>query len=169
MTEENINKAGNVANELNQRNEIIFHTLKALDARASELKDYISSSVEMLPLGVDTDLVVFIKKTMEDPLAQLLDTKKGLDEAVVSFIILIVKRFFENNRNKIEKAFRTDTTNNDLHFSIVLKEDNHEDRELLFAFLRDYRHTNLGKAFPVHFQFVPKHVADKVMAREILL
>jgi hypothetical protein len=77
--------------------------------------------------------------------------------------------FFENHRDTIEKVFKTETRNNDIYFSIVLKEDNHVDREMIFAFLRDYKSLNHGKAFPVHFQFIPKHVADKVLAKEIIL
>lgn len=168
MSDTNTNIPNN-AGESRQRDDVIFHALKALDARASELKDSICDSAAMLPLGVDTDLVVFIKKTMEDPIYQLLEMKKGVDEKVVFFISLVMKRFFENHRNKILKAIRTDTKNSDLHFSIVLKDDNAEDREMIFAFLRNYKDSNLGKTFPVHFQFIPKHVADKVLSKEIIL
>jgi hypothetical protein len=168
MSDTNTNIPNDIG-ESRQRDDVIFHALKALDARASELKGSIRDTAAMLPLGVDTDLVVFIKKTMEYPIYQLLEMKKGVDETVVSFISLVIKRFFENHRNKILRAFRTDTKNSDLHFSIVLKDDNAEDREMIFAFLRNYKDSNLGRTFPVHFQFIPKHVADKVLVKEIIL
>jgi hypothetical protein len=170
MSDANINIPNNAAGgSSQQRDEIIFHTLKTLGARVTELKENIENSATMLPLGVDTDLVVSIKKTINDPISQLLDMKQGVDETVYSFITLIVKKFFENHRDKIQKAFRTETGNDDLHFSIILNEDTDESRESIFDFLRNYKNSNLGKVFPVSFQFIPKHVADRIAIKEIII
>src|SRR5581483_6336176 len=120
--------------------ETTHYILKALESQVNVLKNEIDVSQSMLPLGVETDLTSFIKKTVQNPLSHLLVMRNDLDSKIGSFITLAVKKFFETHADKIQKAFRTDTgLNTELHYSIVLNEDNSENRKIILSFLRDYK------------------------------
>jgi rRNA-processing protein FCF1 len=149
--------------------QIIYHALKTLDARTDELKEDIKNSATMLSLGVDTDLLVYIKKALQDPISQLLFAKDNIDATITSFVVLVLKKFFETHQDKISKVLRTETYNNDLHFSIILKDDTPSNRESIFSFLRDYKTTKLSDSFPIYFQFVPFTVAHTIQVKEVII
>lgn len=148
--------------------DIIRYILQAVEARVNELKEKVKLSTDVLPLGIHTDLTTQIKQVVEDPLTHLLTTKKNLNSTIASLITTVVKEYFLLHKDKIYKAFITDApTNNDLHFSIVLNDDNEDDRSLIFSLLRDYKHTNLWESYPIYFQIVPQEICNKINGKEI--
>jgi hypothetical protein len=169
MTDANSNIQNQNTDQSIYNDQVIYHALKTLDARTDELKEDIKNSAAMLSLGVDTDLLVYIKKALQDPISQLLIAKDNIDSTIISFVVLVIKKFFETHQDKILKVFRTETHNNDLHFSIVLKDDTPLNRESIFSFLRDYKTTKLSDSFPIYFQFVPFTVAHTIQVKEVII
>lgn len=152
-----------------ENDQLIHFMLKAVEARVSEMKDKVSVSKEMLPLGVDTDLTVELKKLVANPLSHLFGMKKEMDGAISGLIKLVAKEFFKLHHNKVNRVFVTDTgRNSELHLSIILHENTNEDRSLMYNFLSEYKSTQLWNDFPVYFQIVPPQLEEKVISQEIL-
>lgn len=162
MTENQLSK--NTSND-NLTNVI----LQALELRVTELQHDVNVSQQLLDVGVYTDLTNTIKKVIENPLSHLLATRDELNSNIASLITLFVKGFFKFNKDIISTAFVTDTkSNNELHFSIVLKDDNYTTRESIFTFLTDYKSSSLWESYPLFFQIVPENISHKIPRKELL-
>ena len=121
-------------------------------------------------LGVDTDLVTTIKQMLDNPISPLLEIKNDVDSSIGEFITLLVKSFLRKHTEIVHKACRTaiDKTT-ELHFSIVLKEDNSDNRSLIFKWLREYKETPIWEVYPVYFQFVPENIITFVKSKEVII
>jgi hypothetical protein len=74
----------------------------------------------------------------------------------------MVRTFFVNNKSLIAKVLISYNTLNNLHYSIVLKDDNIENRSTIFEFLNRYDLLDLSNKYPVYFQFIPIELAHKI-------
>jgi hypothetical protein len=155
----------------NYRDEIIQSALKILESRVDELKSDIGVSKSMIPLKVDTDLIVGLKKLLSNPLSQLVPAKKNLDETIGGLIKEVVKKYFLLQNDKVQKAVIIENGRNthELYFGIVLKEDNSENRRNIYNFLTDYKETNLWEIFPIYFQVYPSAIAEKLNQKEVIV
>ncbi|AEW02213.1 hypothetical protein Niako_5984 [Niastella koreensis GR20-10] len=148
---------------------VISLLLQALDNRADQLKQDIAISQEMVKLGIDTDLIGLIKKVVDNPLNTLMEGRNTLDSHVAGIFTAIIKSYLERHKDKVYKAFRTETKSNDLHFTIILNEDNFENREILLEILVAYHQTQFAELYPIYFQFAPKDLESKIPVKELLL
>jgi len=55
---------------------------------------------------------------------------------------------------------------NDLHYSIVLKNDNIENRNKIFDFFDKFDLLDISNKYPVYFQFVPVELIEKILVSE---
>lgn len=55
---------------------------------------------------------------------------------------------------------------NDLHYSIVLKDDNINIRTDFFSFLEKFDLMNISQKHPVYFQFIPEKLINKISYNE---
>jgi len=143
--------------------------LKVLEGFVFEMSRKIDLSKDMIVLGVDTDLTASIKQAVKDPMTSLLKVRADIDKNITSYISSYFKKIFDLKKSIVLKAFRTDTNQNELHFSIILKEDTHENRSEIFDILREYKNTQLGEVFPIYFQIVPYELEHKIPVKEMLL
>lgn len=148
---------------------VINLLLQALDNRADQLKQDIAISQEMVKLGIDTDLIGLIKKVVDNPMNTLMEGRNSLDYHVAGIFTAVIKSYFARYKDKVYKAFRTETKNNDLHFTIILNEDSFENREALQEFLIGYHQTQFAELYPIYFQFAPKELESKIPVKELLL
>jgi hypothetical protein len=74
----------------------------------------------------------------------------------------MVRTFFVNNKSLIAKVLISYNTLNNLHYSIVLKDDNIENRNTIFEFLNKYDLLDVSNKYPVYFQFIPIDLAYKI-------
>ena len=74
----------------------------------------------------------------------------------------MAKTFFINNKSLIEKVLISYNTLNNLHYSIVLKDDNIDNRNAIFEFLNKYDLLDVSNEYPVYFQFVPIELAHRI-------
>lgn len=148
----------------------IHFMLKAVEARVNEMKNKVTVSQEMLPLGVDTDLTVEFRNILDNPISHLLKMRNEMDTSIGGLIKIIAKEYFKTFTDKISKVCVIDSgLNSELHLYFILKEDNSESRELIYNFLSEYKSTQLWNEFPVYFQIVPPSLKDKISSTEILL
>jgi len=143
--------------------------LQALEVRVNEIKHDISVSQEMLPTGAHTDLIINLKKVINDPLSQLTNMRNDIDLTVTSILSRIATQFFSDHKDVVDIVYKTENHHDDLLFCIVLKEDNTANRRKVFSFLRDYKCTNLSETFPIYFQFVSKEIENKLLKKEVIL
>ena len=114
--------------------------------------------------------MAFLKDTIEDPLSPLLEFKNDIDASIGTFITLLVKTFLNKHKDIIDKAIRTDIEiNTELHFSITLKEDNSDNRDIIFEWLRDYKATNIWEIYPVYFQIAPGNIITLIKSKEVII
>lgn len=78
----------------------------------------------------------------------------------------MAKNFFDRNQSLIEKILISNTSLNHLHYSIILKDDNIENRNAIFEFLNRYDLLDINNKYPVYFQFIPTELAHKINSIE---
>ncbi len=74
----------------------------------------------------------------------------------------MVKTYFKENNSIISSVYRSKTALNDLHYSIVLKEDNMENRNKIFQFFDNFDLLDISTKYPIYFQFVPVELTGKI-------
>lgn len=171
MSSNGDNKNLTVGQDSNQNDQIIHNALQILEKRIDELKGDIGISKSMLPLNVDTDLTAEMKKWIKNPLAQFVNVKKDMDATIATMITELLKKFFVFHKDKVQKAIIIDNGNNnhELHFGIILKNDNEENRGAVYSILTDYKSTSLWEDFPIYFQILPKGIAERINQKEVIV
>ena len=142
--------------------------LYLLQTNLEEFKEEVDRSYELLKIGEKTDLSKKIEYTLEDPINSVFNLSANIDEQVKSIIDRIVKAFLKSQASIIQKAYRTQTALNDLHYSIALKHDNLENRNKLFDFFDKFDLLDISNKYPVYFQFVPIELMDKILVNEVI-
>jgi hypothetical protein len=143
VTNKNSPKYKNVNNVYDGVKNILVETHKAV----SESHNYFQA-------GLNDELANFISKQIEKPLdfmadvidSQMKDVREGLENAIVS-------RLFIDNKNSINKVYRSNDAGNLLHYYIILKNDSLKNRRVFLSFLNDYNKEKLSQRFPILFDF----------------
>lgn len=153
-----------VDNRVGQLKAILY----LLQTNLEEFRDEVDRSYELLKIGERTDLSKKIEDTIDDPLTSIFKMTSNIDDQVKDIVDRIVKSFLKHNSEIIQNAFRTKTSMNDLHYSIVLKTDDINNRNKIFDFFDKFDLLEISKKYPVYFQFVPVELADKMLISESL-
>ncbi len=74
----------------------------------------------------------------------------------------MAKNFFNRNKSLIEKVLIRSTSLNHLHYSIILKEDNIDNRNAIFGLLNRYDLLDITNKYPVYFQFISTELTHKI-------
>lgn len=160
------------------REKSIQSMLFRLQTMLSEVTDEVDRSYALLKIGEKTDLSKQIEEGIDNPIAPLLHNISIFDNRIKSILDGFAKWFLTNNTGIISCAYRTKTDFNDLHYSIVLKEDNIKYRNKIFGFYGVYDELsfseniaqyNLAERYPVYFQFVPEHLIHKIKLAEQII
>jgi hypothetical protein len=99
---------------------------------------------------------------LSDPLEDFLQSSSKIDQQVKDLIFVIVQGFFKSKADLISSVHLTKSANQALHFSIVLKEDNSANRMSIFEFFEWYNKLDINTRYPIHFQFVPAELMEKI-------
>lgn len=153
-----------VDNRVGQLKAILY----LLQTNLEEFRDEVDRSYELLKIGEKTDLSKKIENTIEDPLTSIFNMTSNIDDQVKDIVDRIVKSFLKHNAEIIQNAYRTKTSMNDLHYSIVLKTDDINNRNRIFDFFDKFDSLEISRKYPVYFQFVPLELADKMLISESL-
>ncbi|MCZ2140037.1 MAG: hypothetical protein LC096_01465 [Bacteroidia bacterium] len=142
--------------------------LYLLQTNLEEFRDEVDRSYELLKIGEKTDLSKKIESTIDDPLTSIFKMTSNIDDQVKDIVDRIVKSFLRHNSEIIQNAYRNKTSMNDLHYSIVLKTDDINNRNKIFDFFDKFDLLEISRKYPVYFQFVPVELADKMLISESL-
>ena len=140
--------------------------LYLLQTNLEEFKDEVDRSYELLKVGEKTNLSKKIENTMEDPINSIFKLSSNVDNQIKEIVDRIVKAFLKHNSEIIQGAYRTKTSLNDLHYSIVLKKDDIGNRNKIFDFFDKFDLLDISSKYPVYFQFVPIELIDKILINE---
>lgn len=143
--------------------------LYLLQTNLEEFKDEVDRSYELLQIGEMTELTKKIEGTLSNPMDSILNVSNNIDGQVKQIVDLYVKSFFRKIKETVSNAYRSKTTLNDLHYTIVLKEDNMENRNKVFDFFDKYDLLEIANKYPVYFQFIPVELVTKLNFSEELL
>ena len=159
-------------NTINIENDSKLSQLKALlyllQTNLEEFKDDVDASYELLKIGEKTELSRKLEKKIDNPIGEIFQFSNKIDLQVSQILDKIIKGYFQKNNNLIFKAFKTRKNITDLHYSIVLKSDNIENREVFFDFLNKLDLANINQKHNVYFQFIPAKLIDKINFSEEL-
>lgn len=130
-------------------------------------KAEVDRSYELLTkIGERTDFVKEIESSLVNPLPSLSEYSKQLDENVTEIVDGLVKSFFSHRSDFILNAYRSHNPPNNLHYSVVLKEDNIDTRDAFLDFFEYYDRFDISYRYPVRFQFVPLELIDNIRKAE---
>ena len=144
------------------------HILYLLQSNLEEFKDEVDRSYALLQIGEKTEFTKSLEKWLSDPLGDFSNISDKIDQEVKGILKSMAKNFFNHNKSLVEKVLISYTSLNHLHFSIVLKEDNIDNRNAIFEFLNRYDLLDMANKYPVYFQFIPTELAHKINSIEEL-
>lgn len=136
--------------------------LELLGSNLEGLLDSVDLTKKLHKLGTKTELHQQIEKALKDPLQAAWDASLTVDKQFIVILEMIIKAFFNEHKNIVETVYKTKTTGNDLHFSVVLKEDKLENRNAVYEFFDSYETTEYSEKFPIYFQIVPPELISKI-------
>ena len=136
--------------------------LYLLQTNLEEFKDEVDASYALLNIGEKTPLSKKLEKTLENPVKDIFQFSNKIDNQVNQILDKIIRGYFKKNYSSVEKVFKTREGINDLHYSIVLKEDNIKNRDVFFEFLNTIDLANISQKHNVYFQFIPSQLVDKI-------
>ena len=140
--------------------------LYILQTNLEEFKDEVDRSYELLKLGEKTDLSKKIEDTLSDPIKSIFQLSTDIDNQIKEIVDRIVKSFLKHHSDIIREAFKTKTSMGDLHYSIVLKKDDIDNRNKIFDFFDKFDLLDISSKYPVYFQFVPAELIGKILVSE---
>lgn len=155
---ENIKIPTSADQKLGQLKAILY----LLQTNLEEFKDEVDRSYELLKLGEMTELSSKIENTLSNPIDNVFHVSNNIDTQVKYIVDKFVKSFLAKNKSIIAGAYRSKTSLNDLHYSIVLNDDNIKNRNSIFDFLDKYDLLDIANKYPVYFQFVPSELINKI-------
>ena len=117
-------------------------------------------------MGIMTNLSTQIQIAMDNPLQNIVSSAAQIDLQIKEILNKSVVNFLKSKNDKVYRALRSETAYGDLFYSIVLKEDNIENRQEMFDFLDKYDLLNISTKYPILFQFTPVDLVDKINAKE---
>jgi hypothetical protein len=136
--------------------------LYLLQTNLEEFKDEVDRSYELLKIGEMTDLTKKIEDTLSNPMDSVFLVSNNIDNQVKHIVDIFVKSFLRNRKSIVASAYRSKTSLNDLHYSIVLRDDNIDNRNKVFDFFDKYDLTDVSAKYPVYFQFIPVELVSKL-------
>jgi len=158
----------NIKTSTDNRNGQLRAILYLLQTNLEEFSEEVERSYELLKLGEKTELSKTIEDSIEDPLSSIFNISVDIDNRIKNIVDRIVKSYLKHNSAIVQTAYRTNTIKGDLHYSIVLKNDNMVNRNRIFDFFDKYDLLEVSQKYPVYFQFVPVDLAEKIQVCEAL-
>jgi hypothetical protein len=150
---------------LGQLKAILFLMQTDMDQFQTE----VNRTYELLKIGEKTDLSQQIEKIMDDPLSTIFEISSDFDDKAKFLVDKLVISFLKHKSKYISHAYRSLTFFNDLHYTIILKEDSLVSRNAMFEFFEAYDLLNLSVKFPVYFQYVPIELIDRMSVCEEII
>jgi hypothetical protein len=136
--------------------------LYLLQTNLESMQDEVDRSYELIKIGEKTDLSKKIEESLNNPIEHILASSSKFNEQVRNLLDKMVTAFFFYHKDIILSVHRGLNTDNELHYSIVLKEDNIENRSVIFEFFDTFNEIEMTSNYSVYFQFIPQKLVNKL-------
>ncbi len=128
-------------------------------------------------LNPETHLINLLNDYTQSNETDDLKTNRFFDYADICFVnqsnpekiaIDFLQLFLHSEMVKsiLKSVFRVENNQYQLTCAIVLREDNHENRKIIFQFSNFYDELIIARPFPIYFRFIPLSVEQKFIATE---
>ena len=107
-------------------------------------------------LGIEDNLAQAIGKFIEDPLSVVSENHAKQIETISHLLEHGVEKFIAAHNQVIDSAYKTNESENELHYAVVLKNESLKTRKVFYDFLNEYDSKPISKQFPINFEFVPQ-------------
>ncbi len=144
--------------------------IRQYSKRIGEHQSNADLSYALMEMGTKTEFAQNLEDALFNPAGAISEIKKKVDNEVISVVDRLFRLFITKAKEDslINAAFKTNNTNNELRYGIILKEDSHEARDSIFKFLNFYYTLDLSEQVPVHFQFVPEELKERISNKEFI-
>jgi hypothetical protein len=143
--------------------------LYLLQTNLEKLKDEVDRSYDLYAVGELTKLTKDIQRMMNDPLKTVIQASYDVDNQVKQLLDRIAVSYFKHRKGVIGSVYKTTNAHNNLHYSIILKEDTMENRMALMTFFDWYYCLGIEDRYPILFQFIPEGLISKINTKEKIL
>lgn len=145
-------------NKLSQLKAILY----LLQTNLKEFKDEVDASYKLIQMGEKNQLSKKLEQQIDDPIKDVFGFSSKVDYQVNQIIDKVIRGFFKKNKSLIENVYKTKKNPNDLHYSIVLRDDNLKNRTLFFSFIDEFDLIDTSQRYPIYFQFISKDFISKL-------
>ncbi len=108
--------------------------LYLLQTNLEEFKDEVDKSYELLKVGEMTDFSKKIETVLTNPVSHIFEISDNIDTQIKHIVHHFVLSFLQKNNSIINATYQTKTSLNDLHYTIILENDNIDNRNQIFDF-----------------------------------
>ena len=146
--------------EKNSEDFLITEILKKAPEIIEIIKSEINLSKTIYRNGIDTEFVIFLRSFLSNPsnfTTHLIDLLKPKIEFSLN---LALRDYFKTKKEYIYKVYKT--WENDLHYSIVLKEFSYENECEVYQFVFDYDKNFLSLLIPICFRNYPYEMKEEI-------
>lgn len=141
---------------------IIKGALFLMETELTKKLEEIQKSEALFKIGEKTDLVKHIEGMLQDPLNNVYSSHNQVSHILRDIIHILTISFFKQNENIINSVWKLETNAHHLHYSIVLKEDTHQNRESILRFFDHYDLFPVSQGCPIYFQFLPIELVSQL-------
>lgn len=139
--------------------------LYLLQTSLEDFKNEVDKTYALHQIGESTGLSKQIEDTIgKHPLINLNSISNKIEEECIKLIDTFTAKFFSLNKDIIDSAFRT--RKSQLHYSIILKDDNEGNRNKIFDFYDMHPISEVVYKFPIYFQFTSAETISKIQSAE---
>lgn len=136
--------------------------LYKLQLDLEEFRHEVDNSYALLEIGEKTALSKKLEKSMENPIKDIFKFSNKIDNQVSYILDKVIRSYFKSNNSILDKVFKTREGLNDLHYSIILKEDSIKNRDIFFSLLNQLDLTDIPQKDKIFFQFIPLQLVSKI-------
>lgn len=136
--------------------------LYKLQLDLEEFRHEVDNSYARLEIGEKTALSKKLEKSMENPIKDIFKFSNKIDNQVSYILDKVIRSYFKSNNSILDKVFKTREGLNDLHYSIILKEDSIKNRDIFFSLLNQLDLTDIPQKDKIFFQFIPSQLVSKI-------
>lgn len=127
-----------------------------------DLKQKADNSSMLYALGVKDGFAQELEEFRQEPLKAFFSIITESERQISNFLKSIVIDYLKIAKKLIKKAYISSKSNTVIQFSLVLKEDNEEIRDIFYNFLEVYNDMSFSERFKVIFHFVSEELEENI-------
>ena len=150
-------KEKNISSEEKEK---LQSTVELFSSIFADLSNDAKFSADLLSMNIKSTFAQEIDEAIKNPLQTSFKSLEMLENAISDMLKTIVKSFLAEKKQLINSVYLAKSTENLLHYSIVLNDYNLSNKSVFNNFIANYEKTVYSKRFPIVFQIIPESITD---------